>query len=92
MNSFKFLTVFIPPPISYIISLRVVPIGTSTNPTLFIFPARAKTFVPFDFSVPMDLYQSAPLFIMAGIFAKVSTLFTTVGLFQRPASAGNGGL
>ena len=30
----------------------MVPIGTSTNPTLLIFPPNAKTLVPLDFSVP----------------------------------------
>jgi len=42
--------------------------------------------------VPIELNQSAPLLIIAGIFAKVSTLLTQVGLFQSPDSAGNGGL
>ena len=89
MNLRPFL---IPPPISYIISLKVVPIGTSTRPTLLILPARAKTLVPLDVFVPIELYHSAPLFIIAGIFAKVSTLLTQVGLFHSPLSAGNGGL
>src|SRR5659263_42303 len=74
------------------ISLSVVPIGTSTRPTLLILPARAKTLVPLDVFVPIELNQSAPLFIMAGTQAKVSTLLTLVGLSQRPLCAGKGGL
>ena len=42
----------IPPPISYTISLKVVPIGTSTKPTLLTFPPNAKTLVPLESSVP----------------------------------------
>ena len=35
--------------------------------------------------------QSAPLFIITGIFARVSTLLTFVGYPLYPCSAGNGG-
>jgi hypothetical protein len=54
--------------------------GTSMSPTLFILPARANTFVPFDFSVPMEENHLAPLLKITGMLAKVSTLFTLVGL------------
>ena len=73
------------------ISLRVIPIGTSTRPTLLILPASAKTLVPFDVSLPIALNQEAPSKRIAGTFARVSTLLTHVGLSQRPLSAGNGG-
>ena len=66
--------------------------GTSTSPTLFTLPARAKTLVPLDFSVPMEENQSDPLRRMGGTQAKVSTLFTLEGLPQKPFSAGKGGL
>ena len=59
---------------------------------MLILPANAKTLVPFDFSVPIELYQSAPLLIIAGILANVSTLLTEVGLLHNPDTAGNGGL
>jgi len=36
----------IPPPISKISSLKVVPSGTSTRPVLLTFPVRAKVLVP----------------------------------------------
>ena len=76
LNSLEFFPVIIPPPISKITSLRVVPIGTSIRPTLLILPASANTFVPFDFSVPILLYHSEPFRIIAGILANVSTLLT----------------
>ena len=47
--------------------------------------------MPLDFSVPMLANQSAPLAMMAGTEAMVSTLLITVGLAYRPAMAGNGG-
>jgi hypothetical protein len=56
-----------------------VPIGTSISPTLLILPARAKTLVPFDFSVPIEENQAAPFKSITGTLAKVSTLFTLVG-------------
>ena len=91
-TALNFLPPLMPPPISYIISRNVIPIGTSMRPTLLILPASANTLVPFDFSVPMDENQSAPLRIMAGILANVSTLFTLVGLSRYPFTEGNGGL
>ena len=74
------------------ISRRVVPIGISTRPVLFILPPTAKTLVPFDFSVPMFANHSAPLSSIIGIFAYVSTLFSIVGCPNRPLTAGKGGL
>ena len=73
------------------ISLSVVPIGTSTNPILFTFPPKANTFVPFEVSVPIELYHSAPFKIILVTFANVSTLLISVGLPQSPFSAGYGG-
>ncbi len=81
----------IPPPISKMISRSVIPIGTSTKPLLFIFPVKAKTFVPLLFSVPIELNLSAPFKIIQGTLAKVSTLFMHVGLPQSPDTAGKGG-
>ncbi|MPN07311.1 hypothetical protein SDC9_154577 [bioreactor metagenome] len=82
----------IPPPISNITSLKVVPIGTSISPVFSIFPVMANAFVPGLFSGPMPLYHSAPLVIISGTFAKVSTLLSTVGLSKRPCSTVRGGL
>ena len=55
---------------------------------LFTFPPNAKTFVPFESSVPNEENQSAPLFIIAGILPNVSTLFTVVGACHKPCSVG----
>ena len=81
-----------PPPMSKITSLKVVPIGTSIRPVFTIFPVKANAFVPGLFSGPIVLYQSAPLFIIKGTFAYVSTLFKTVGLSKSPCSTVLGGL
>ena len=70
---------------------RGIPIGTSTRPGFVMAPARAKTFVPFDFSVPIEAYQAAPFRMIGEMFANVSTLFRHDGLPQRPLFAGNGG-
>ncbi len=80
-----------PPPISKMISRSVVPMGTSMRPELFTLPVSAKTLVPFVVAVPILLNQSAPLLMMTGMLARVSTLLMTVGRPQRPLTAGNGG-
>jgi len=59
---------------------------------LLILPAKANTLVPVEVFVPIELNHSEPLLMIAGIFARVSTLLTQVGLFHSPDSAGNGGL
>ena len=56
----NFLPPGMPPPISSMISRRVVPMGTSTRPVLLILPPRANTLVPLDFSVPMEANHSGP--------------------------------
>jgi hypothetical protein len=40
---------------------------------------------------PDDLYQALPFSTIPGIFARVSTLLTRVGIPHKPFSAGNGG-
>ena len=69
-----------------------MPMGTSTRPVLFILPTREKIFVPLLPSVPIEVKTLAPLLIIKGTFAQVSTLLIFVGLFQSPFTAGNGGL
>ena len=81
-----------PPPISYTISRRVTPIGTSIKPLLRIFPASVNVFVPLLFSVPIEAYHAEPFSRIGVMLAMVSTLLITVGFFQRPETAGNGGL
>ena len=87
----NFLPPMIPPPILYMISPRIVPMGTSIIPALTISPARANTFVPALFSVPNPLYHCEPFRIMGAAFARVSTLLMMVGLSNKPFSKGNGG-
>ena len=41
---------------------------------------------------PMDANHSGPRFTMCGMLESVSTLLTTVGFWNRPWVAGNGGL
>ena len=89
LNCLSFL---IPPPMPKITSLSVRPIGTSTSPPFLIFPARANTFVPLLFSVPIAPNAAPPLKMIHGTLASVSTLFISVGFCQNPFAAGNGGL
>ena len=53
-----------------------------------ILPARANTFVPLLFSVPMEAYQAPPFFTIGATLAKVSTLLMRVGWPHRPLMAG----
>src|SRR5450759_1155124 len=80
-----------PPPMSYTISRRVVPIGTSIRPVFTIRPARAKTLVPLLFPTPIPAYHSEPLRRIAPTLANVSTLLMRVGQSHRPWTAGYGG-
>src|SRR5450756_2000935 len=64
-----------------------MPMGTSTSPVLFILPTNEKIFVPLLLSVPNWLNQSAPLLMISGTFAHVSTLFKTLGRSQTPLTA-----
>ena len=73
------------------ISLKEIPIGTSTRPALLIFPVNANTFVPLEESVPTLANQSPPCLKRPGTFASVSTLLITVGQPNAPLSVGNGG-
>jgi len=65
----NFLPFLMPPPISKMISRRVVPMGTSTRPEFCTFPVRAKTFVPLDSSVPIEANQAPPRTKIAGRLA-----------------------
>ena len=70
------------------IARNVIPIGTSTSPTLTTRPVSANTFVPRLFSVPSAASWSGPSRMITGTFAKVSTLLISVGQPSRPAVAG----
>src|SRR4030067_3299595 len=75
-----------PPPISKMISLSVIPMGTSTNPVFLTFPTREKIFVPLLFSVPIEENHLLPFSMINGTLAQVSTLLRFVGFPQRPFS------
>src|SRR5688572_28365621 len=77
-----------PPPISKIISRRVMPIGTSIRPVLRTRPDSAKTLVPLLRSVPIFVYHSLPCLRMGTMLAYVSTLLISVGQPHKPDSAG----
>src|SRR3989339_275064 len=83
-TALNFLPPGMPPPMVKMISRRVVPMGTSTSPVLVILPTREKILVPLLDSVPMEVNQSAPLLMIMGTLAQVSTLLRTDGLSQRP--------
>ena len=63
-----------------------VPMGTSTSPVFFTLPAREKTLVPLLFSVPMAANHSAPLSMITGTLAQVSTLLMIGGLAPKALS------
>ena len=89
--SLELVAAGMPPPISSTTSRRVVPIGTLNKAVLLILPPSANTLVPALFSVPMLRNHCGPLRKICGMLAYVSTLFRTVGFWNRPLSAGNGG-
>ncbi len=66
------------------ISRSGVPMSVSISPGYSTWPRMVKTLVPGHLSVPMPRNQSAPLAMMAGMLARVSTLFTAVGFCHRP--------
>src|SRR4051812_2886251 len=60
-----------------------------------MLPHTEKSLVPVLLGLsarPNFLYQSAPLLMMCGTAASVSTLLIVVGSPNNPATAGNGGL
>ena len=58
---------------------------------LLTWPEIQKSFVPLLFGLPNDENQLAPLLMIVGHTATVSTLVTVVGQLNTPELAGNGG-
>jgi hypothetical protein len=58
---------------------------------LFTCPEIQKSLVPLLLGLPKEANQLAPLRIMVGHTATVSTLVTVVGQLKTPEFAGNGG-
>ncbi len=67
------------PPAMSSSSRRVMPSGASYWPGVLTWPEREKMPKPVDFSVPIEVNQSAPLSRIPGTDAIVSTLLTEVG-------------
>ena len=68
-TALKVLPFRIPPPMSKMISPRVIPMGTSTRPVLFTFPVRAKIAVPGLRGDPMPENHSDPFRMICGTLA-----------------------
>ena len=92
MTAFRVRPSSRPPAWSKISSRSGMPSGTSYTPGLRTRPLTHHMRVPRLRSGPMLLYHSAPCATMWRTLAKVSTLFTTVGMPKAPMLAGNGGL
>ena len=65
-SSFSFLPSGTPPPISFITSPSVIPMGTSYRPGYLIWPLRQAMAVPVLRLTPMDENHSAPREIISG--------------------------
>ena len=80
-----------PPQCLSISYLNGIDIYYSTVQGLFTWPEIQKSFVPLLFGLPNDENHEAPLLIIVGHTATVSTLVTVVGQLNTPLFAGNGG-
>src|SRR5208337_2652444 len=90
-TALKALSPAMPPAISKIISLKVIPKGISTRPVLLTLPTRAKTVVPGLPLVPYLEYHWDPRAMIGAMWDQVLTLLIMVGLPHKPLWAGNGG-
>ena len=68
-TALNFLLSLMPPPISKMISRRLIPIGTSIRPVFLTFPVSANALVPGLSGVPIRLYQPAPFLMIIGTLA-----------------------
>lgn len=67
-------------------------IYSSTVQGLLTWPEIQNNLVPLLLGLPKEANQEAPLLIMVGHTATVSTFVTVVGQLKTPLLAGNGGL
>ena len=72
--------------------LRGIDISSSTVQGLLTCPEIQNSLVPRLLGLPKEENQEAPLLMMVGQTATVSTLVTVVGQLKTPELAGNGGL
>mmetsp|Transcript_28668 Transcript_28668/g.67047 ORF Transcript_28668/g.67047 Transcript_28668/m.67047 type:complete len:247 (+) Transcript_28668:336-1076(+) len=81
-----------PPPCFSIRYCIGTPMLSSTVQGLLTFPPTLKSLVPLLLSLPNEENHPAPLLMMVGTTATVSTFVTVVGHPHRPTLAGKGGL
>jgi len=81
-----------PPQCLSINYFKGIDIYYSTVQGLFTCPEIQNSLVPLLFGRPKDANHEAPLLMMVGQTATVSTLVTVVGQLKTPLFAGNGGL
>src|SRR6266542_2020826 len=90
-NAFNFLPPRIPPPTSSIICCTGKPSFSSYTPGRFTCPVRQVILVPPALGTPSAAKAEPPSRMIAGAAQNVSTLFSTVGDWNAPTTAGNGG-
>lgn len=71
--------------------LSGIDISYSTVQGLLTWPEMQNNFVPLLLGLPKEENQEAPLLIIVGQTATVSTFVTVVGQLNTPLFAGNGG-